>query len=317
LVLFAILKSIFGNSGMGSLKEEQSPLGIIKKTLIAGVLIQASRFLTAALIDVSTVATYAVGGLPLSVMRNTDIGNQKILSVNAKLDLNKFSNITQKGTNYEVTYGAGKILLSSCAMSDNGDTTSSAKYVVGRTTSGTQVGYCVLFGNTVIPFDEIGLKKAFLDLPGNTEASYTMFVHNDGISVLYATIEERNDKGYIVDITSAKFAPAKTAGKTWLNTTDATTLSDIVNSSKGFVGVLVTMYSSLLNFSQISDTSITSLGAVSGEVLIKAVIALALLIPLIALTVVLIIRVGFLWLVIAASPLLVLSEVFKIDAIKK
>ncbi|MEI7562225.1 MAG: hypothetical protein WCJ39_00425 [bacterium] len=78
----------------------------------------------------------------------------------------------------------------------------------------------------------------------------------------------------------------------------------------------MTMYSSLLNFSQISDTSISSLGSVSGEVIIKAGIAVALLIPLLALTVVLIIRIGFLWLVIAVSPLLILSEVFKIKGIK-
>lgn len=43
------------------MKDEKTPLGIIKKTLIAGILIQASRFLMAALVDVSTVATYAVG----------------------------------------------------------------------------------------------------------------------------------------------------------------------------------------------------------------------------------------------------------------
>jgi hypothetical protein len=77
------------------------------------------------------------------------------------------------------------------------------------------------------------------------------------------------------------------------------------------------MYSSLLNFSQISDTAITSLGAVSGEVIIKAAIAIALVIPLIALTVVLIMRIGFLWIVIAASPFLILKEVFKIEALNK
>jgi len=60
LVLVAILKGFFTKEGMGTLKDGKSPLGLIKKTLIAGVLIQASRFLLAATIDVSTVATYAV-----------------------------------------------------------------------------------------------------------------------------------------------------------------------------------------------------------------------------------------------------------------
>lgn len=319
LVLFAIIKSIFSNSWAGSTDKDNTPLNIIKKTLIAGVLIQASWFLTSALIDVSTVATYAVGGLPLNVIKNTDIWSQKILSVNAKLDLNKFSNPTIKGKNFEVSYGAGKYNLSSCAMSNNGEPSSSAKYIVGRTTTdGTEPGYCVLFGNTVVPFDEIGLHTAYFALFGwSTETDYTLFIQNAGVHLNDWVLTERNDKWYIVDITSAKFASAKATGKTWLDTTAATTLSDVVNKSKWFVWVLATMYSSLLNFSQISDTSITSLGAVSGEVIIKAAIAVALLIPLIALTVVLIMRVGFLRLVIAISPFLILNEVFKIDAIKK
>ena len=57
LVLYAIIKGIFSNAGLSG---KQSPLNIIKKTLIAGILIQASRFLLAATIDVSTIATYAV-----------------------------------------------------------------------------------------------------------------------------------------------------------------------------------------------------------------------------------------------------------------
>ena len=66
-----------------------------QRTLIAGVLIQASRFLMAALVDVSTIATYAVGGLPLSVIKNTDIGKQKILKVNSLINLDKFSAFTK------------------------------------------------------------------------------------------------------------------------------------------------------------------------------------------------------------------------------
>jgi len=66
-------------------------LGIIKVTLIAGILIQASWFLMAAVIDVSTIATYAVGGLPLSVLNKTEIGSKKILTVNSSIDLNKFN----------------------------------------------------------------------------------------------------------------------------------------------------------------------------------------------------------------------------------
>jgi len=42
---------------------------LITKTLLAGILIQASRFLVAALVDVSTIAVSAVGSFPSSFLR--------------------------------------------------------------------------------------------------------------------------------------------------------------------------------------------------------------------------------------------------------
>jgi hypothetical protein len=41
---------------------------LIKNTLIAGVLIQSSWFLMAVAVDISTIATYGIGGLPLSIV---------------------------------------------------------------------------------------------------------------------------------------------------------------------------------------------------------------------------------------------------------
>jgi hypothetical protein len=43
---------------------------LITHTLIAGILIQASRFLTAVAIDISTIATYGIGGMPISILGN-------------------------------------------------------------------------------------------------------------------------------------------------------------------------------------------------------------------------------------------------------
>ncbi len=56
IVLFSILKWIFSSFWKDKGNDARSPMTIIKNTLIAGVLIQASWFLTAALIDISTVA---------------------------------------------------------------------------------------------------------------------------------------------------------------------------------------------------------------------------------------------------------------------
>ena len=108
-------------------------MDIIKKTLIAGILIQASRFLMAALVDVSTIATYAVGGLPLSVLKNTDIGSQKILTVNSSLDLSQFSVISAGGEDFKVwnstTYSGKLINISPCKVANS--------YIIGRENGGT------------------------------------------------------------------------------------------------------------------------------------------------------------------------------------
>lgn len=110
------------------MKDEKTPLGIIKKTLIAGILIQASRFLMAALVDISTVATYAVGGLPLTVLKNTDIGTQRILTVNSQMDLDQFSVFSEEGegfkVRYSVNYNNKKIDISPCKVKNN--------YIIGR-----------------------------------------------------------------------------------------------------------------------------------------------------------------------------------------
>ncbi|MEI7919041.1 MAG: hypothetical protein WCH65_02230 [bacterium] len=88
--------------------------------MIAGILIQASWFLVAAVVDISTIATYAVGGLPLSVLKNTTIGTQKILSVNSSIDLNKFDVLSPQGEGFKVWYSTkykGKpITISPCRI---------------------------------------------------------------------------------------------------------------------------------------------------------------------------------------------------------
>ena len=100
--------------------------------MIAGVLIQASWFLVAAAVDISTVATYAVGGLPLSVLKNTDI-DHKILSVNSTIDLNKFDIMSPGGEDFKVWYstkytkakGDDKTIhMSPCRIEK--------KYIIGR-----------------------------------------------------------------------------------------------------------------------------------------------------------------------------------------
>ena len=86
-------------------------------------------------------------------------------------------------------------------------------------------------------------------------------------------------------------------------------MENIAKKSAGYQSAFYSLYASLLNLATIhigvpkSDTSIVM------ETLIKTIIGLAYLIPLAILCVVLIMRIGYLRLVIAFSPFIALSAV--------
>lgn len=329
MVLFAIIKSILSSSWAWSAKDEKSPLGIIKTTLIAGILIQASRFLMAALIDVSTIATYAVGGLPLSVLKNTPIGNQKILSVNSQINLNKFDVFNKEWDTFKVwystTYGGKTITMSPCRIQDS--------FVIGREfgdviykNSGifqgdpNYEGYevCVLNSNQLVmrKEDELMLAiaaKTSQDVPNRTTSIWYKAIMNSLSNITWWQTETTFTP-FMVNLQ----ATDQEGLKKWnalFEASNSITISDLIKKSKWFVWPLVTMYSSLLNFAQLTDSKTTTIGETSGIFLIKAWVAIALFFPLLALALVLIARIGVLWLYIVASPFIILKASFK-DFIK-
>ena len=68
----------------------------------------------------------------------------------------------------------------------------------------------------------------------------------------------------------------------------------------------------MLDFANLTDTSNAngSVGKGVGELIIRTAVAAGLIFPLLALTIVLIIRIGFLRCIIAASPLIILMYSF-------
>ncbi|MCX6823641.1 MAG: hypothetical protein NT085_00740 [candidate division SR1 bacterium] len=76
LVLVSIIKGLVGKEALDVKK-------VITNTLVAGILIQASRFLMGAVIDISTIATAGIGAFPMSFLSNnatlkTNIDNSLI-----------------------------------------------------------------------------------------------------------------------------------------------------------------------------------------------------------------------------------------------
>ncbi len=312
--------------GKGS---EKWPMDTIKKTLIAGVLIQASRFLLAALVDVSTIATYAVGGLPLSVIKNTDIGKQKILKVNSLIDLDKFSAFT-KGEGFDVRYTAKykdkELKISSCRVEKSrviGREMMEPEYINVDKFDGDYAGYeiCALFGKQLVMREEpkfmeqiaTNISSAGLNADDydNSPGDYKKFM-NALIGTSWWNEQYANWMSPLIVNLETWWMSGIALGTKLFTGNDLiwTTISNLINKSKWFVGPLVTMYASLLNFAELSDTSVTNAWETSWIFIIKTGIAIALFFPLLALAVVLIARIGILWLYIAASPFLILKQVF-------
>ncbi len=339
MVLFAIIKSILTNGDTWSIKDEKSPLGIIKITLIAWILIQASWFIVAALIDISTIATYAVWGLPLSVLKNTELGTQKILSVNSAIDFNKFDVLSAKGEGFKVwystTYKDKTITISPCRIANGYSGATQKSYIIGRqfgdpeynNTEKLKPDYiwynvCVINGTQLVLWEEDNLMTSIQKdqplWPPEPWASATDYRTKDGykhyLDILVATSWRVNKpyvQQYAVNIGSWKWEIGFVQWNKFFEETTSMTISDLITKSKGFVWSLVTMYSSLLNFAQLTDTNVTTIGETSWVFLIKSLVAIALFFPLLALAVVLIARIWVLRLYIVASPFIIIKASFK------
>ena len=92
LFLAWILWYVISPWGIGKIKAFKntfnSPADLIKKTLIAGVLIQMSWFIMMVLVDLSTILTYSVGALPSSVLSKITTDNDsKVMTTNVIVDL--------------------------------------------------------------------------------------------------------------------------------------------------------------------------------------------------------------------------------------
>ncbi len=329
MVLIAIIKSLFTGSWAWSLKDEKSPLGVIKSTLIAGILIQASRFLLAALIDLSTVATYAVGWLPLSILQttNTSISNQKIIPTNGKIDMNKFSATSKDADAFQIRYSltlsgntASTLQISPCRVERS--------YIIGRLypdqiynnisklsarglAAWSEV--CVLDGNQLVVWNDDQVREDLKDLCTDCRIDmpekYTARLSS--LMLITWVWESLRTQDMIPLDGSSTMMGAFADWTGLLDKSIATTISDLINRSKGFVWPLVTLYSSLLNFSQLSTATVTSASGTAFIFIIKSLVALALFFPLVALALVLIARVWVLRLYIVSSPFIILLATFK------
>lgn len=340
MVLFEILKNFFTTGESGKKAFE-----VIKKALIAGVLIQASWFLMWAIIDISTIATYSIGGMPIAILGWEDnqckaLGDIKTLPIGTKVDF------TASNQDYSIDNGFQYYYYINKPWSDPDKTYFSPcefyndRWVIGQKFWGEVDGieylpnYCILPGNQFAYFTtQIGSDSTIVTSvlwwpqPQTfTNAQYKQNLNSIKIATWWLSDPTKRSEwlsgSLIFDArTGAKSeAFSATPGIYLLNATgqafantfgQAPMLKDIIAKAEWFVGVLITLYKSVLNFvsfntgSSSTDTFILFL-----EALLKVWFGLALLIPLILLSVALVIRVGYIWMFIALSPIIALKIAF-------
>lgn len=324
MVLFAIVRNIF-TAPFGKSWDKRWPVSIIKKTLIAGVLIQASWFLIAAVIDVSTILTYSIWWLPMTVLQNNPVQSDlPILWISA--DLSKKEEGNKMSLNYYNTYW--DIKISTCQTKIIPWLT--WKYIVGRKDikiDNDNYFYTWICTIWSWPY-RYKENPAFLWQSSNSD-------YHDLINVYFGSWNSNSPDP--VDFNQLEsdciIIPTEYSRLTWqcssqnywiLKKSDnffnvdqssswgiAYKIDNLLDKSKWFVGPFITIYSSLLDFSTIaSDPPGESVLEDFFQLIIKIFFAIVLFVPLLALAVVLIARIWLLRIIIVASPIMALLAVF-------
>lgn len=342
MVLFEILKNFFTTGESGKKAFE-----VIKKALIAWVLIQASWFLMGAIIDISTIATYSVGGIPITILWWDDnqcqaLANIKTLPVGSKVNFKTSSENSSINNGFQYYYyvnnNGTKTYFSPCSLyKDRWVIGPQFWWVVDWIDYKDTENYCILPGNKFAYFGEgagnlLATNQTVLT-PLNKQqpapGDYLTYKQNLNEILNHETLGIQNPEKLSGWVNSKLVFDDRTWAKSqfvvqekWiylLNGTGAAAdvfawapmLKDIIAKAEWFVGVLITLYKSVLNFvsfntgSSDTDTFILFL-----EVLLKVWFGLALLIPLLILAVALVIRVWYIWMFIALSPIIALKIAF-------
>ncbi len=279
--------------------EKKNPKDMITKLLVAGVGVQLSWFIIGALVDLSTVLTVGIWGLPLQLIGDTNVANQPVFAVKTAVRLNdkigSDNNLVVLYTRPWSSLPADKYLLP-CYFKDQ-------KVDFG---TGWRTAFGVMdWGDTITGTNNV--KR------NNIEPNYCIAGNN----VLSKTVYESKWSPQFVwgDPTTKDVINESLTAFVWnycANNIACQTMSTFAKSSEGYQWAFYSLYASLLGLSTIhigvpkSDVSMVM------ETLIKTLVWLAYLIPLAILCVVLVMRVGYLWLIIAFSPFIILGSVDKL-----
>ena len=334
--VFAIVKNLF-KSSFWEWNPMQDAVKVVKSTLISWVLVQMSWFILWVLLDLSTILIYSVWGLPLSMLWAYDAGvaSVPIMELHTNFDENS-------SWSFFYYYSYWSYNFSPCFVIDNESSSTDFKlaghkwkyiawrkylYLSWETTFDT--GYCVLYG---YPYHyKESIDWFFKSDGGCTEDAPCYIKTWETLAAMNASYYDQL-KNYISKLWTWGIEQEKSncfiigAYWSWCVVSDDTwtvywamsftwdifsnvewKLDSLLESSKWWVWPLITMYSSIL---KVQELFVNSQDASTLSSLFWAIIntffVVILFIPIAILAILLIIRIWFLWVTIAISPILIL-----------
>jgi hypothetical protein len=255
----------------------------VKNWFLAGLFIPLSRFAVSAMVDLSTILIYQVGGIPLTILGESDSINMRLLNNSSTINLvDRTAQTEQSAGWFRFTnlYSCGGEAYVPCAF---------VKNKMSATERDNQINAKLKeFEDNPIAIQRIN------DWKERCAYSPTILMEfKDGLDL-------SDNEGILASIHAGTWHMADAS-------IDCALISDLTQESKWMVWSLYAIYGALLNFTSINIT--TSGKSVEAEVilfLIKWIVWLLLVIPLIALAFTALARIGILWVVIAFSPFIAL-----------
>lgn len=347
---FFFLRSVLKMLWKKDSKYEQEIKGLLLKSLIAWVWIQASWFIMAALIDVSTILTYWVWWLPISTLGNTTWSdaeyNPYVYSVAVLVDW------TDASIDVYITNTWWAAYISECDsftyVSSGGKeelliAPKNLYYTVNNEPIATEEKICYHdfqiydFNETLVDREsdasgDIGMEKWEVE-----QVQYEASLKDKKVELSNMKIQDI--QAYIEQWQLLQIGDAHLEGWivgnifTWIsysedqewwfdkwnqrmgNQIGLGKLSDLLENSKNewFLWVFANLYSSLMNIwnsLQIWDSTSNNTFVLCLNAFLKLFHMLAIWIPLLVMVVVLWERILILWIAIAMSPAIVLSKTF-------
>lgn len=319
-------------------QDKFSPKKFFPKLLIAWVWVQASWFLVAILIDISTILTYAVWWLPLSSVQWNEQLDQKTMVIRSNMDIDNIWSIFSWTWSSYVWYSDGDKEYVPCKMSntvthkiEEWDTLSAIIHEYYDTSWWTDIEERVrdVAGqNWLDDPDKVWIWQE-VDLTLD-DATWKIYVWSDDLrerieedmqwhQLNWTEIEFENnscvmhDMWYLVvenpQIWDSREEMIDNSEKQWIN------LSQLLDWAAWTSWIFSSVFSTFLNFSSLSMSQQwldwdQNLWNFSLLMLFQFLFALAFIAPLVAFVVILFVRIFVLWMLIVFSPLLTIMWSF-------